>query len=189
MNGRTGCVGWLSTDSNEPGTVSTTPASTVIVRETETVTAAASPGVIVGSVVGGAAVGALVTLLVVVLLWFGRQKAAMAKGRRQDGNTAAAFEPASKEPGAVSASAQSPYRTGWAWDASGQHELHRYPTWFEIYLLNEIPSVKSRYLEWLDSFRSSACEGAGPGWYHGASQQQAATNGEGFFLAWRDSTL
>ncbi len=119
------------TGSNGPGTVSTTPASTVIVKETvttvqETITAAASPGVIAGSVVGGAALGALLTLLVFVLLWLGRQKKASGQGMGQDGDAAAAatYTPASQMPGAASAGAQSPYATGWAWGASNQHELH-----------------------------------------------------------------
>jgi hypothetical protein len=116
------------TGSNGPGTVSTTPASTVTVRETETVAAAAAanPAVIAGSVVGGAVAGALVTLLVVVLLWFGKQKKARAQGPRQDGNAAAVFVPAGQAPGAISAGVPSPYVTGWAWDANGQHELHRF---------------------------------------------------------------
>lgn len=112
------------TGSNGPGTVSTTLASTVIVRETETVTAVASPGVIAGSVIGGAAAGALVTLLVVVLLWFRRQKRARAKGTMQDEDTVAAFETAAQGPGAMSSNTQSQYDTRRVGDASGWHELH-----------------------------------------------------------------
>jgi hypothetical protein len=122
------------TGSNGPGTPSTVPATTVTMTvvgpQTDTMTAAPSPGVIAGSVVGGAALGALVTLLVVGSVWFGKRKKARAeaKGTGHDGDAAAAayaFEHGSQGPDAKNTRAQSTYATGWAWDAGGQaHELH-----------------------------------------------------------------